>query len=278
MFSTSNKRRRANTTGAASKPDKADADAGTDQPSLSRLNQLMTEALKTAKAIQPSRSDGPAIKKAHALANSLLKAIPADITLKTIAFDEHKASFDAEVKALQRHCKRDYHDGYDEQTEMMEDLSKSIVEWLVELWELMQEPDMDLKVIEKCFVLCASTVDRIADCESRAEYTDLDFKVKIVNDNGKVVYKGDSSVNRTLGWLWRELLIIATTRGLPIKTMLASIERFRLTDEVYDLFRESHVARIDDDADMLKYCKFWDGHWSDDMKAAAARVFAAKPA
>ncbi|KAF4616981.1 hypothetical protein D9613_008294 [Agrocybe pediades] len=260
MSSTSNKRRRANTTGAASKP-KADADAGTDQPSLSRLNQLMTEALKTAKAIQPTRSDGPAIKKAHTLANSLLKAIPADITLKTIAFDEHKASFDAEVKALQRHCKRDYHDGYDEQTEMMEDLSKSIVEWLVELWELMQEPDMDLKVIEKCFVL--------------AEYTDLDFKVKIVNDNGKVVYKGDSSVNRTLGWLWRELLIIATTRGLPIKTMLASIERFRLTDEVYDLFRESHV---DDDADMLKYCKFWDGHWSDDMKAAAARVFAAKPA
>ncbi|KAF4616978.1 hypothetical protein D9613_008293 [Agrocybe pediades] len=261
-MSSGTKRRRANTNGASN----------TDEPSLARLNQLMAEAVKIAKAIEPTRGDGPAIKKAHTLAKSLLKALPTDVVVKSVGYDEHKASFEAEMKALQTSCKKNWKYGYEDQEEMMKKLSKSVVNWLKELWSLMQEEDMDLKLIEKSLALCSDTIDKMMNCNSRAGYLDMTFKAKIVNDEEETIFEENVAVTHTLGWMWRELLVIASTRGTAVKTMLTNIKLYKLIKEVFNLFRDSDSVEKNCDG-----YGFWDDHWSDEMKDAAVKVRSERP-
>lgn len=163
-MSTGNKRRRTTATANSGDPSTtSDASKAT----LARLNELLAEALTTAKAVKPGRGDGSAIKKARRLVNSLLKALPIDTTIQAIGYDAHKVSLDKSIKALQKDCKRNWKDGYEEQGEMMEEIGSEIVEWISDLWRLMVEDDADLTLIKQALILCSDTVDRIWACHSR---------------------------------------------------------------------------------------------------------------
>lgn len=84
-----------------------------------------------------------------------------------IDYNGHKASLDDQLKALQRHIKRDPHDGHEEQAEMMRDILQELAGWLPHLWTLGVHEGFDVDEVRKCLVLCCRIVDRTGSTSSR---------------------------------------------------------------------------------------------------------------
>lgn len=134
---------------------------------LTRLNKLLADAVQVAKEVEPMREDGPAIKKAHKLANSLLKVLPIEVAVKSIEYNTHKASLDKAIKELKKDVSRNWKNGWDEHSEMEEEIGDEIVEWFPTLWQQMAVDGMDVKPVQQALVLCSSTVKSIENIRSR---------------------------------------------------------------------------------------------------------------
>lgn len=194
--------------------------------------------------------------------------------INKIGYEEHKASLSGDVKDLLKHVKRDWHDGYEEQSEMMSEIAEEILGWLPDLWQIAVEDGLELSLIQKCLVLCSETVNKIERCNSRAEFSDGDFAITIKTSDGRTVYDREYAyIGDTLTWMWRELLIAAVVRGgtnsAAVKEIKSSIERLKLTSEVSDLIRcKGEVEHsVDDD-------EYHDRHWTQAMKDAGFQLHA----
>lgn len=165
-MSTGTKRRRTASDAGSKAPT---TKGGAHDAPLTRLNELLTDAITTAKAIKRARKDDPALQKAHKLANSLLKALPlSEVTApKDVGYNIHKGSLERGVRALEVHCRHDPIDGWEQQGEMMWDISGEIVKWLPELWGFMAEDEVDPELIRPALILCSNTVGSMSGCESR---------------------------------------------------------------------------------------------------------------
>ncbi|KAF9555900.1 hypothetical protein CPC08DRAFT_820799 [Agrocybe pediades] len=234
---------------------------------LPRLNLLLAEAVDSAKAVDPQSADDASIRKARALAKSLLDALPVDPAVAAIAYDERKASFLKAVEELEKSCKpRDWRCDWEIHGCMMVDIIKNVGKWFSPIWIYMQKEDSDLAFVEKCLILCGETINRTAGCKARASFWEIENTFSIFDDGGEVVYEELLDITHPLGWMWRELLVIATSRGVPIDSMVANIQQFRLDSEVYDFIRQPGEQENRDGY------KFWDTHWSAEMRAAASEV------
>ena len=87
--------------------------------------------------------------------------------INRIGYEEHKASLSGDVKDLLKHVKRDWHDGYEEQSEMMSEIAGEILGWLPDLWQIAVEDGLELSLIQKCLLLCSDTVKKIEGWNSR---------------------------------------------------------------------------------------------------------------
>lgn len=77
------------------------------------------------KSIQAYKFDTP----------SSTNLVPINVVAKAIKYDNHKASLHKGIKALWKHCKRDWWNGSDIQTDMMYTISMEIMRWtLADLW------------------------------------------------------------------------------------------------------------------------------------------------
>ncbi|KAF9561173.1 hypothetical protein CPC08DRAFT_750113 [Agrocybe pediades] len=74
------------------------------------------------------------------------------------------------------------------------------------------------------------------------------------------------SLSQAVTWIWRELLVMAASRKQPTKSILENIKRYDLIDEVYALICKGKEKQSPDGY------SFWDAHWTDGMKGAAAKI------
>jgi len=159
--------------------------------------------------------------------------------LQAIGYDEHKESLEDSVKALNKSVKRDWKDGSEEQGEMMEEIAAEVLEWLPILWRTAVEDGLELPLIRKCLLLCTETINKVANCNSRSEFGDLDFEVTITNSDDVKIYEETSAgIEHTLAWMWKEILVMASAQGAPTKNIESDIERLNIKDDVYGFIRK----------------------------------------
>ncbi|KAH9475874.1 hypothetical protein JR316_0011434 [Psilocybe cubensis] len=233
----------------------------TKTTSVSRLNELLADALFIAENIDPDELKGPDSRKAIKLARSILQALPVENFVKSIGYNDHKRSLNEKIRALQKHCKRDWKDGYERQSEMMSEISEEIVQWLPELWRVMAEEEADPELIRPSLVLCSTIVGDIWSCKSRAEYGDQRFDINISGSSGESIYKVSGGIGDMLVWMWRELLVISGSRKIAIDGILDDIEQFEKTDKVFGLLQQFPA-----NGEQPEGNKFWDKHWNQSMK------------
>jgi hypothetical protein len=157
-----------------------------------------------------------------------------------INYNRHKKSFDKRVKDLLKDVRRDWKHGYEEQFEMMSTIAEEVLEWLPLLWSTTVEDGQELDLVHRSLVLCTETIDKIANSNSRAKFTDVENQLVIENAQNEPVYTEDyAPVAHSLAWLWRELLVSAEARGaVTVTTAIESdIHRLKIKDEVYGLIR-----------------------------------------
>lgn len=194
------------------------------------------------KQIYPVRLDSlPAAQKSTLLdaLSHVEQARQSQEKLASIGYETHKRSLDNGVKDLLKHVKREWHDGYEEQSEMMQEISQEVLEWLPKLWQVGIEEGLEIQLIRKCLVLCTDIINKVANCGSRLEFSDMDSALTITNSKNATIYKEEyAGVKHSLAWMWRELLLKAsTTPGAATKAIEADITRLKLKDKVYDLIR-----------------------------------------
>jgi hypothetical protein len=158
--------------------------------------------------------------------------------LKAIGYDTHKKSLDGAVKALIKDVNRNWKNGWEEQGEMMQEMAAEILEWLPTLWRTAVEDGHEFQLIRKSLLLCTDTCNAIANCNSRAEFGDMDFEVTITDSENTIVYEETSAdIDHTLAWMWRELLVAASAQGSATKAIESDINRLKIEHEVYNLIR-----------------------------------------
>ncbi|THH14509.1 hypothetical protein EW146_g5823 [Bondarzewia mesenterica] len=176
--------------------------------------------------------------------------------IRKIDFETHKKSLDGGLKALWNHVRRNWHDEYEKQWEMTNELAGEILSWLPDLWRTAVEDGIELPLIRRCLVLCSEVVHRMDDCNSRAEFLAGDFMLTIKNSKGTKIYEENHAyMDRPLDWMWREILIAAMTRGGPGDKMLIRQGEEEETSEGYP---------------------FDDDHWTQAMKDAASHLTQAR--
>ncbi|KAF4616750.1 hypothetical protein D9613_008274 [Agrocybe pediades] len=221
-------------TGARTSSTTTSRDEASQGPSLSRLNSLIAEAVEMAKLVKPTMN--------------------GEYVAESLRYESHKRLLETSVKGLKKHIDNDPIDGWEEQGKMAEEIGNSIIEWLVPIWQKLVEEDVDLGAIEKCLVVCSRAIDGmidLSDSEPTATVTDVE---------------GNISLSQAVTWIWRELLVMAASRKQPTKSILENIKRYDLIDEVYALIRKGKEKRSPDGY------AFWDAHWTDGMKEAAAKI------
>ncbi|KAF4568540.1 hypothetical protein EYR36_010552 [Pleurotus pulmonarius] len=236
------------------------------EATLVKITSLLDDALALSKELGPLTPGGiSASRHARALAISLLNAIPEDPAIRSLNVNGYKNSINSTLKHLKSSCKNDYHDGYEEQAEYMEQISKKIAKWLPHIWNVLQT-EGNLLLARTCIVFCTETVGRIDNCRTRAEYSDQDAVVRIKNEAGEVVFESSLHIRYALTWFWKELLIIdATPKPDPFSsTILADLKKFDQTEGVFELIEEP-----DEEDDSIER---FDKHWTPEMHAAGKRL------
>ncbi|KAJ7597862.1 hypothetical protein C8J56DRAFT_329532 [Mycena floridula] len=243
------------------------------ESSVGDLNELLEQALMTAKTLKLLSGDGPALQVARNLTTSLLDSLPADPTIKAIGYDAHKTSFDKQIKALDKHVRRDY-DGYEIQGEMMEKIGKEILDWLPILWRAVSEDGADIKLVCQSLRLCSDAVNRLGNSESQAPFSDMmdNHKIKIMDSKDSKIYEQNSceDMDGVLAWMWKEVLVISAALGNPTAAILADIQRLGITDDVLKRIRQTG-EKTTPEGD-----SFWDGHWTRAMIDSGVRLCLAR--
>ncbi|KDQ53538.1 hypothetical protein JAAARDRAFT_197346 [Jaapia argillacea MUCL 33604] len=186
--------------------------------------------------------------------------------LDHIDFEGHQASLEGGMKALLKHVKMDWDEGYEEQGEMMERIAGEVIAWLPALWCAAVENGMEIPQVHRCAVLCTDIIHQLSETNSRTIFTEIAFDVKIQDSTGKIIYHDPSaSLDHALCWFWRELALAAIAHKSTEKTIraiMSDIDHFEFVDDVETMLRTPGEDKNHDGYD------FCDDHWIEDMRAA----------
>lgn len=128
------------------------------EATLVKVTSLLDDALALSKELGQLSSAGiSASRHARALATSILNTIPEDPVIRSLNVNGYKNSINSTLKTLKSSCKNDYHDGYEEQAEYMEQISKKIAKWLPHIWNVLQT-EGNFQLALTCIVFCTETV------------------------------------------------------------------------------------------------------------------------
>ncbi|KAK7683691.1 hypothetical protein QCA50_013067 [Cerrena zonata] len=186
------------------------------------------------------------------------------LLIDVVNYDIHEKSLNDQVKALEKHCKRNWHRSSEIQAEMMMKIGKEVLQWLPHLWQIGVEKGLEMDLVQKCLVLCTTIIIRVTKCGSFVEFCEIEFALVISDTIGNVVYKDNTYLLQSIAWVWRELLVSATSKHRSPNGILADIRRLQFEEEVYEYLKRGNVEnRMDEGRG------YWDVHWNEDMRAAA---------
>ncbi|KAL4255158.1 hypothetical protein AB1N83_013123 [Pleurotus pulmonarius] len=167
----------------------------------------------------------------------------------------HAQRIDSVMKDLLHSCQYDWHDGWEEQGEYMNDICREIAEWLRDIWGVLEAGE-GLHQVQECIVYCAQTVEEMSNAHSRAGFDDHQIDVFITNEADEVIYEASEHIGNTLTWFYKELIVmdVARGKGRLTTTILADLKRFKKVQNVFSLLQEP------------------DEHWTPEMHAAAEEL------
>ncbi|KII85680.1 hypothetical protein PLICRDRAFT_45025 [Plicaturopsis crispa FD-325 SS-3] len=242
--------------------------------------------------------DGLPTDAKSSLVGILEKAYAQYEGIGLVAFESRSKAIASEIKDLKKHVKNDWHDGYEEQAEMMEIIAQKIAEWVPILWTVGVEKGVELELIHKALQFCYNNINAAQSTNSRADWGDAvdDVKVTILNAAGEVVYKVDhvyeyNLVETSIMWVWRELLLSAIVHRddeALAKTFVADIVKLKLVPEMLKRLSDEIVTapgqpmpvetRPDEnpwratDRAQTRRDTLMNAHWTPEMRAAVPRV------
>ncbi len=138
-----------------------------DEELLASLVASLTDAVNAAKRICDKPSSGVAsFRRTRALIASITDVISEDPVDKQLNLEGHTNSIDCVMKDLLNSCRYDWHDGWEEQAEYMNEICEEIADWLHDIWSILETGE-DLRDVRECIEYCAGTVEEISNTHSR---------------------------------------------------------------------------------------------------------------
>lgn len=83
-----------------------------------------------------------------------------------IEFKRRGKTLEALVKALEKSCEADPYEGWEEQMEIMQDITQEILQWLPVLWRVGVEARSDTAEAHQALLGCWRTYERVITCDS----------------------------------------------------------------------------------------------------------------
>lgn len=89
--------------------------------------------------------------------------------LELIDYDGHEVSISGQLRALEQSVRRDWHDGYEEQGEMMEPIADEIQDWLSDLFYVAVEKQAYHREVFKALKLAMKFADKLDNTNARCQ-------------------------------------------------------------------------------------------------------------
>ena len=151
------------------------------------------------------------------------------------------------------------------QGELMTEVLGELSEWLPTLWKVGVEKGVEHALVHKGLKFCHSSHQKLGNTNSRcgclssfsiqtvgsypcvstlcrAEFSDIDSDFserKIKDATGRVIYRSIGSMENTILWVWRDLLIssiVHTPSDTVAKKIVADMKKMKLTKEMLERF------------------------------------------
>ena len=179
-----------------------------------------------------SAAKAPAAKPAkRSKAKAPIKADPIKLTM-------YQRSLAKQAKELNADLRRDWHDGYEDQSIMMADIVGEVRTWLIALFEVAIVEGTDLAAVQQCLILMEEHMLDIMhnNCRSPFGQTLGDcpehFDCSVSDEDGNSRYSGSPDV--VIPCFWRDLLLTAIIKGKQeVLDNFQSHRRFSNTDKEY---------------------------------------------
>jgi hypothetical protein len=96
--------------------------------------------------------------------------VAASLPMEDLELPTRKKSLEDSLKELIKDCKRDWKDGYDRQSEMMDEIAIELRSWLPVIWRVGAEFCSQVSDSHKALMVCARVYEEARDVDSRYAY------------------------------------------------------------------------------------------------------------
>ena len=128
-----------------------------------------------------------------------------------ISFKSHQQSINGLAKNLKSSLRRDWHDGYEEQSAYKGQMVGEIETWLNNLFKVGIERGLELGTVQKCLIFMEKHIVAIMNDHCRSTYSESCYDIVISDSQGAAVYDGVPEY--IIPYFWRDLLLTAIVKG-----------------------------------------------------------------
>lgn len=130
-----------------------------------------------------------------------------------IGFESNKQNINQQQKALEKDIKQNWHDGWQEQIDMMVGIADEVSSWLDRLFKVAVEAGTELATVQKCLIFMEGHILQLMNNRCRTRYDECfdSLEHTIKSSGGLARYNGPPDT--TLPLFWRDLLLMAIIQG-----------------------------------------------------------------
>lgn len=142
---------------------------------------------------------------------------PSDEEKRRNRWDAHQESLEKKGNALKKDLRRNWHDGYDDQSEMAGGIFSEVGHWLNDLFEVAIEQGSDLISAQQRLIYIEKQVLQIMHNNCRYGYAQNmsdnydTYKCSITDTTNAARYC--NTIDIVIPLLWRDLLLVATVQS-----------------------------------------------------------------
>ena len=189
-----------------------------------------------------------------------------------ISFKSHQQSINEIAKALKSSLRTDWHDGYEEQSELHGEIVGEVEQWLNSLYQIGIERGLELSLVQKCLIFIEGHIVTTMNNNCRSPYVDSDcYECNVSDSKGAEIYDGRPET--VIPYFWRDLLLTALVQD--DKTVLSKFKAHKAAGHKESF---SDLLAYIPGPEHKKRCKhsrdegLHDSWYSADMKAAVPRL------
>ncbi|PBK79114.1 hypothetical protein ARMGADRAFT_1105662 [Armillaria gallica] len=169
---------------------------------------------------------------------------------------------------------------YDEQTDALNELYRSMAYWLKELWHIMMKDGADCKRISKCLSLCLDHANDAEGIIHPIAFYDAGCSLRIDSLDEKkrkrIIYDRCALIPEHLCWMYRELMVVAQSRH-----QLGDF--YDIEGDTINLGLEQETKKLLRPREQLEECRagakfpaahYRDAHWDTAMIEGALAIYA----